>query len=1056
MSANTKSMYKEYLGLFKQYSEQYGPNTCIFLMVGKFYEMYDSIDPVTGETRTSMRRAVDLLNIATTFKEKGGLDGNDGIFAGFPEQSLHKFAAVLTRNNWTVVVCDQVKDGAGSVKGRPCARILSPGTHVEMATADAPYVAGIWLEERSWQAAQSPAFAVAFFDLTTGVTSGFQGITTGSPDVWSADTLVQAIQIHNPREIIVFWRGDAVSRPTEQILRNRFGGTQALLHLRQASEQGAFETALVRKEYLARLYAPKTMLPILEYLHLDTSPLLERALIATLRFMEDHLPSSLERLQAFEPWTPRGRVHLGNNALTQLAVTGQRLEDSVLGLFQKTLTPLGKRAIRDRLLTPISDIGILRNRLDKIEHFLELPAETTKIAERYLRQIYDFPRLHRRIETYTLTAGDVMSLYQTYRRIKDLADLFDDSLFEFSSEQFQKFVELQTLFTDVFDIQKAAQDSDDLSFLQSRYAIRSAQVEQELAELRGQVEKMAKDLCIWAGLPVDALRVEQAKDQVFFITGTRSVLTMVKKIAAQRVVEPAATSKTVEVSVKSAKSVPTITPVHRDCPLAEMDIAIPKTVSGSINSPVLERLYGRVTALRAQLKQAIQEELPPLCNRLTEFSELWSFLESWISDIDISLCLATVSKARAFTKPELIDDELTGKQASVAIEGLRHPLIEDSNSRIQYVQHSISLGAEGGDSIGWLVYGMNASGKSSLMKALGIAVVLAQVGCYVPASMMKLRPFHAILTRILNQDNLWAGLSSFAVEMSELRDILVRADPFSLVLGDELCSGTESVSATALVASGIQHLLVKKTRFVFATHLHGLMDLPQVTNQSTLGIWHLKVLYDAAKDLLIYDRTLHRGPGSSLYGLEVARALHLPADFLESAQKIRRTLLGHAAEEEASGSQWNSQVIRKACELCRHPIVRDLEVHHIRPRAEANGEHFTDGSARDSLANLIVVCSKCHDKHHAGLLDIQPLQQTSAGPQRISPTGSPVASEPSVTSTKMSKWMDEEKNTIINLLQRLPNAPLKRIVFDLETQHGITISEGSLAKFRKHGLDTLS
>jgi DNA mismatch repair protein MutS len=308
----------------------------------------------------------------------------------------------------------------------------------------------------------------------------------------------------------------------------------------------------------------------------------------------------------------------------------------------------------------------------------------------------------------------------------------------------------------------------------------------------------------------------------------------------------------------------------------------------------------------------------------------------------------------------------------------------------------------------------------------------------------------------LNQDNLWAGLSSFAVEMSELRDILVRADPFSLVLGDELCSGTESVSATALVASGIQHLLIKKSRFVFATHLHGLMDLPQVTSQSTLGIWHLKVLYDAAKDLLIYDRTLHRGPGSSLYGLEVARALHLPADFLESAQKIRRSLLGHAAEEEASGSQWNSQVIRKACELCRHPIVRDLEVHHIRHRAEANGEHFTDGSASDALSYLIVVCSKCHDKHHAGLLDIQPLIQTSSGPQRISPTGSPVATEPSVASTKLSKWTDEEKNTIVNLLQRLPNAPLKRIVFDLETQHGITISEGSLAKFRKHGLDTLS
>ena len=106
---------------------------------------------------------------------------------------------------------------------------------------------------------------------------------------------------------------------------------------------------------------------------------------------------------------------------------------------------------------------------------------------------------------------------------------------------------------------------------------------------------------------------------------------------------------------------------------------------------------------------------------------------------------------------------------------------------------------------------------------------------------MTLRPFHRIATRILNQDNLWAGLSSFAVEMSELREILAVADSHTLVLGDELCAGTESISGTAIVAAGIEFLHKVGARFVLATHLHDLMKLQVITGLNALRIWHLHV-----------------------------------------------------------------------------------------------------------------------------------------------------------------------------------------------------------------------
>ena len=1033
-------MEKTYINLYKHYSEIYGQNTCIFLMVGKFYEMYDSINLETSEPYTSMLRAAELLNIQVSEKNETA-EGGKSFFAGVPDYTLHKFAAVLTRNNWTVVVCDQVKDTAGKVKERTTARILSPGTHYETATAEAPYVAALWLEEGTWQAGEPPGFGVALFDLTTGITTGFQGKATGNAEVWSADTLVQAIQIHNPREILVFWRGDALSKPSESFLRTRLGNSQALFHIRLAGtiDQGAFEKELVRTDFLQRHYSPETMLPIRAYLHLESQLLLERALIGLLRFMEDHLPSCLEHLQPFQPWVPKGRVHLGNNALSQLNMTAFKVEDSVLGLFQKTLTSFGKRGMRNRILTPISDVGELNARLERVEFFLNSKPTMLQTLEKYLRQLYDFPRIHRRILTYSVTPEDILQLDQTYGRLRDIAVLLNESCVQQSIPRFEEFLALIKLFTNIFSIEKAKVSNEDLCFLDSTKFPQTAGIEDEIRTYREALQGKLQELCRWAGLTEDRLSLEIGKEShVYTIVGHKKDLTVIKAAVGRKQIQEQPDEKIISVAAKTKHTFPT---KFNDCPLPSVEVILKKTSGGTIETPYLDTIQQKVSSLRTKLQEAFKKELAGACEAFgkTNLSHLWEYLESWITDIDVSLCIAKVSEARGYTRPVFIED---ASCAGLEIEGLRHPLIEATSSRVQYVQHSVHLGQ---DQMGWLVYGMNASGKSSLMKSIGVAVLLAQAGCYVPATKFELRPFRAILTRILNQDNLWAGLSSFAVEMSELRDILMRADPFSLVLGDELCSGTESVSATALVASGIEHLLKKQARFIFATHLHGLMNLPEIENHPLLGVYHLKVKYDAARDILIYDRTLHKGAGSSLYGIEVARALHLPHDFLESAVKVRRQILGKKTEEESQGSAWNNNVIRKSCQMCGHEIVRDLEVHHIRPRAEATGAHFSDGSSRDTLANLMVVCAKCHDLHHAGKLNIQPLQQTSKGLLQIEVPREGKEEEPAKSPT------DEKKRIIFDTLRRLPNVPLKRIVYDLEVNNGIQVSEATLRTYRKKG-----
>jgi hypothetical protein len=177
--------------------------------------------------------------------------------------------------------------------------------------------------------------------------------------------------------------------------------------------------------------------------------------------------------------------------------------------------------------------------------------------------------------------------------------------------------------------------------------------------------------------------------------------------------------------------------------------------------------------------------------------------------------------------------------------------------------------------------------------------------------------------------------------------------------------------------------------------------------------------------------------------------MQMPASVLDRAFRIRRSLLGAAAEEEAPVSSWNSAIQRRSCEVCSAEIVRDLEVHHIRPRAEGGG---------NELRNLIVVCEECHDKHHAGAIQIGPLQLTSDGLQRevtatVSSESSPKeppldlsqfaykpAVEPSAAAERLQK--------IESYLRKYPNLHLKRLVYDLRREEGIVITEQKLRSIR--------
>ena len=159
-------------------------------------------------------------------------------------------------------------------------------------------------------------------------------------------------------------------------------------------------------------------------------------------------------------------------------------------------------------------------------------------------------------------------------------------------------------------------------------------------------------------------------------------------------------------------------------------------------------------------------------------------------------------------------------------------MIEQLQTKERYVSNDISLGKE---KDGVLLYGTNAVGKTSIIRAIGISVIMAQAGLFVPCKSFEYSPYKNIFSRILGNDNLFKGLSTFAVEMSELRHILRYTDENSLILGDELCSGTEIESAISIFVTGIQLFHKKQSSFIFATHLHQIVDYDEITSGRTMA-----------------------------------------------------------------------------------------------------------------------------------------------------------------------------------------------------------------------------
>jgi DNA mismatch repair protein MutS len=266
------------------------------------------------------------------------------------------------------------------------------------------------------------------------------------------------------------------------------------------------------------------------------------------------------------------------------------------------------------------------------------------------------------------------------------------------------------------------------------------------------------------------------------------------------------------------------------------------------------------------------------------------------------------------------------------------------------------------------------------MKSIGLAVLLAQSGFFVPASSMKFSLFESIFTRIVSRDNLAKGLSTFAVEMLELKNIFNRAATRSLVLGDEISHGTETLSGVSIVASAIIKLSKVRSLFLFATHLHQLSTMEEIRRLENVVDLHLSVEYDEQLDKLVFNRVLQGGSGSSVYGLEFAKSLHMDSEFLDNANRIRKRLANDFDELELlvkkRTSKYNKELYVTKCVICG-AVAED--VHHIAHQSLADKAGFIGHFHRDHRHNLIPLCKEHHKAIHEGKIRVRGFIMTSNG-----------------------------------------------------------------------------
>lgn len=962
LNNNTNNnLLETYLNIQKFYEDKFGHNTVVLIEIGSFFEIYQNQE--IGKAK----EIADVLNIQLTRKNKNiqEITNKNPYMAGIPSVSIDKYLNILMKtNNWNVVIINQEKKG--KIVTRYLNKVLSPGTNIDFLNDSIEnYITSLYIE-KNYQGIY--IVGISATDVSTGKTIVKEIIGDLDDKNNALDEINIFLASHNSKELLIEFN-NVSGEEYDDIMKNIKKYT--VPHFIKKSRKDS--KISYQNTLLKNIFNLKSFLSPIEELNLERNIYSLKALINIIEFIIEHDNKLANRLSKPEIILKSKYLELGNNALEQLDIVSKK-DKSVFDIIDFTTTTIGKRLLKERITKPILSKKELDKRYEATE-YISNHFEIYNYLTKELKNVYDIERLKRRIEIQNIHPYELSYFYNSLVSMTVLLKVLEDE-----EPQLLNILN-HTHSTDINQILNIIEDNFDINEL-SKYNILSIngnflntdkhreisdlinETNQFDEKLEDEVYKLIKKESRFRGNEIGTEVIESVrKEMKIKYTDLEGFYLEISKNRFNKYFK----------NLSEKYDVKKLTNVMK------------------ISGGNIRKISDKKVLIQNKINNLNKKVYSEFLENIDEnfFLNVEKIIYQ-IAELDVYCSSAYLIKFKKYSLPNIIDSD---NESFLEAEGLRHVIIENIEENGIYIPNDIVLGNKKYSTMkdsfifdkndivkGGLLYGINSSGKSSLNKSIGIATILAQSGIPVPASEFNYSIFENLYTRISGHDNIHRGLSTFAIEMIELKNILNRCNNKSLILGDEISHGTETTSGLSIVAAAIKLLSEKNNIFIFSTHLHQLENIDVVKKLNNIIHFHLSVSYNEDKETLTYGRKLKPGSGSSIYGLEFAKSLKMNEEFLNMADKIRREIAEELESRELivekKFSKYNTDVIIEKCSICDNKAD---DTHHIKEQQEADGEGNIEHFHKNHRYNLVTLCKKHHKEVHNERIVINGYIKTNEG-----------------------------------------------------------------------------
>ncbi|MEP6550219.1 MAG: DNA mismatch repair protein MutS [Gemmatimonadales bacterium] len=822
----------------------------LFFRMGDFYEMFYEDAELASKT----------LGLTLTSRNNGGASAVP--LAGVPVKAAGEYLRRLVQHGFRVSICEQTEDpkfAKGIVK-REVVETITPGAAFSDDLLDGTRNNYLCALSRD-----GDSIGIAAADLSTGELR-LTAVRTRDLD--------SALSRFTPREVILP-RGENLA----QVLKGPLGEEGPMVTEREAWE---FDSNMGRDQLTQHFRVSS-----LEAFGIETgddAPL--GAAGALLRYLNELQPSGMPhlarpRIERSADTMPLDEMTRRNLELVE-SMRGGEISGTLLGVLDRTLTPMGARLLRQWLLAPLVDRTQIDARLAAVD------ALSDSLVRGALRDaldgVRDVERLAGKAAAGRASPRELRALGDSIARLPEVELALGRARDAAASEGEIGFGKHTSSWDNCGDI-----CDEIIRVLVDRPPITIG----DEPSVRAGVDTSLDE---WR-----ALR-DGGKDGIARIQSEERARTGISslKVGYNKVF-----GYFIEVTNSNIHLVPS-------------DYQRRQTLAGAERyvTPSLKEYEERVLTAAERVEERERELFEDLRSRTGAQVARLQSVSQIVAELDVLASLAEVAAREGYVRPQLTDDFL------LEITAGRHPVVERMMSREKFIPNDVTLTE---DARMIILTGPNMAGKSTVLRQVGLIVLMAQVGSFVPATKARIGVVDRLFTRVGASDNLVRGQSTFMVEMSETSAILHTATKRSLVLLDEIGRGTSTYDGISIAWSVSEHIhnaIGCKT--IFATHYHELTQLAD----HLVAVRNYNVQVREVGDEVLFLHRLQPGGADRSYGIEVGRLAGLPPAVLKRATQLLALL---EAEQIVPRSGRASSVKASAADdqlalfgVMTHPVVQQL------------------------------------------------------------------------------------------------------------------------------------